>query len=155
MPTLDRQNLESTFDMAPVVPEVVEDEFEQEWEDETNPMKVLKNNIDRANEILDTVKEELTGGNFSARLVEVAGQLINSITAATKEIFDKEYKDKYLDIRQQVVNLKERQIEILSANGRRPATQNLIIASREDVLKLLKDEKKQLDQSRSENESNS
>lgn len=143
MPELDRQNLQETFNMAD--PEVVDDTFEQEWKQETDTVQGLKNNIDKANGILDTVSDELSNGNFSARLVEVAGQLINAITTASKEIIDSSYKDKYLDIRQQVVHLKERQIEMKAAAGHRPTTQNLIIASREDVLKLLRDEKKQLE----------
>ena len=148
MPELNRQNLQDEFNMAepePVEPEIVEDEFEQEWEQDTSTIEGLKKNIERANELLDTVTDELNNGNFSARLVEVAGQLINAITTASKEIFDNTYKEKYLDIRQQVVNLKEREVDIKSAMGHRPTTQNLIVASREDVLKMLVDEKKKLE----------
>jgi hypothetical protein len=148
VPELNRQNLQDEFNMAepdPVEPEIVEDQFEQEWEQDTDTLEGLKRNIERANELLDTVQDELQNGNFSARLVEVAGQLINAVTTASKEIFDNSYKEKYLDIRQQVVHLKERQIEMRSAAGNRPTTQNLIVASREDVLKMLVDEKKKLE----------
>lgn len=143
MPELNRQNLQETFNMAET--EVV-DTFEQEWERDNDPVQVLRTNIDKANEILDTVTSELNNGNFSARLVEVAGQLINSITTASKEILDNKYKDRYLDIRNQLVLLKEREVEMKALSGHRPTTQNLIIASREDVLKLLRDEKKQIEQ---------
>jgi len=146
VPELNRQNLQDEFNMPePVEPEIVEDEFEQEWETDTSTIEGLKKNIDRANELLDTVTDELNGGNFSARLVEVAGQLINAVTTASKEIFDNTYKEKYLDIRQQVVHLKERALEMKKIAGHRPTTQNLIVASREDVLKMLTDEKKKLE----------
>ncbi len=146
MPELNRQNLQDEFNMAePVEPEIVEDEFEEEWNTDTSTIEGLRKNIERANELLDTVTDELNGGNFSARLVEVAGQLINAVTTASKEIFDNTYKEKYLDIRQSLVHLKEREVDLKSIAGHRPTTQNLIVASREDVLKMLTDEKKKLE----------
>lgn len=144
MPTLNRQNLEEQFDI-PAEPEVVEpeivdegpDPFELEWEEETSDITALRNNIERANEILDMVKEEMESGNFSARLVEVAGQIINSITAASSKLIDNANYNKYLDIRKKLALLKEKEVQIKSYKIDRPKNQNLIIASREDVLKLL------------------
>lgn len=153
-PALDRQNLQEEFEMAEA--EVVEaesvDEFELEWERENSTVQGLKGNIDRANEILDKVQDEIEHGNFSARLVEVAGQLINSVTAASKEILEKEYKDKYLGLREQIVLLKKREIDIKALSSNRPKNQNLIVASREDVLKLLKNGDSEQNESASENE---
>jgi len=144
VPTLNRQNLEEQFDI-PAEPEVVEpeivdegpDPFELEWEEETSDITALRNNIERANEILDMVKEEMESGNFSARLVEVAGQIINSITAASSKLIDNANYNKYLDIRKKLALLKEKEVQIKSYKIDRPKNQNLIIASREDVLKLL------------------
>lgn len=143
-PTLNTNNIEREFDIEERVieAEVVDDPFEQEWEAENSDLNVLRKNIERANAILDRVQEELENGNFTARLVEVAGELINSVTAGSKAVFDKSYQDKYLDLRNKIVQLKEREINIKEIGNSRPTNQNLIIASREDVLKLIEKEKR-------------
>lgn len=146
MPTLNTENIEREFNMErpeTVEAEIVEnDPFEEEWETENSDIVILRKNIERANEILDKVQEEITdNGNFSARLVEVAGELINSVTAGSKALFDKSYQDKYLDLRNKIVLLKEKEVEIKQIGSNRPTNQNLIIASREDVLKLIEKEK--------------
>lgn len=139
-PSLNRQGLEEEFNVAE--PEVIiaepVDDFELEWEQNNDTVQGLRSNIERANEILDKVQDEIEHGNFSARLVEVAGQLINSVTTASKEILEKEYKDKYIGLRKEVVLLKKREIDIRALSYNRPTNQNLIVGSREDVLKLLK-----------------
>ena len=89
------------------------------------------------NNILDKVEEELSVGNFSARLVEVAGQLINSITQGTKTILDNTNYNKYLDIKKGLALLKKREVDIKAMKLDKPKSQNLIVASREDVLKAL------------------
>ena len=142
MPTLDRQGLEEEFNMTheTVEPEIVEtepDPFELEWEEDIDDVKTLKDNIERANSILDKVEEELNDGNFSARLVEVAGQLINSITQGTKTILDNTNYNKYLDIKKGLALLKKREVDIKAMKLDKPKSQNLIVASREDVLKAL------------------
>lgn len=148
MTTLDRQGLEEEFNLAEqettepevIEPEIVEpDPFEIEWEEQEqiNDIKVLRDNIERANIILDKVKEEVNGSNFSARLVEVAGQIINSITTGTKTILDNENYNKYLDIKKRLALLKQREVDIKELKIDKPKSQNLIVASREDLLKLL------------------
>ena len=154
MPTLDRQGLEDEFNLdentEAIEPEVVDDEscpdpFEMEWDEENEDAAVLRKNIESANVILDQVKEELDNGNFSARLVEVAGNIINSITTASKVLMDDCNYNKYLDIRKGLALLKKREVELKERHGKRalpPGQQNLIIASREDVLKLINDKTK-------------
>lgn len=141
MPDLDRDGLEEEFNMSTTEPEIINevDEFELEWEKDTSNVGVLKKNIEKANEFLDRIQEEITNGNFSARLVEVAGQIINSVTTASKVLIDDTNYNKYLDIRKSLVLLKKREIEIKTLKIDRPTNQNLIVASREDVLKLLKE----------------
>lgn len=148
MPTLNRQNLEDEFNMADnnvIEPEIVEEEtdpFKIEWDNDAADANVIRKNIERANEILDHVQDELNNGNFSARLVEVAGQIINSITTASKVLIDDTNYNKYLDIRKSLALLKKREVDIKAIKYDRPKNQNLIVASREDVLKLLKEPKK-------------
>ena len=155
MPTLNRQGLEDEFNIddsaGAIEPEIVDeteegpDPFEMEWNQENEDAAVLRKNIERANEILDQVKEELDNGNFSARLVEVAGNIINSITTASKVLMDDTNYNKYIDIRKSLALLKRREVELKERQGKRalpPGQQNLIIASREDVLKLINDKTK-------------
>lgn len=146
MTTLNTHGLEEEFNLAEqevteveaVEPELVEpDPFEVEWLAQNDEIKILKDNIDRANDILDKVQDEVEGSNFSARLVEVAGQLINSITTSTKTILDNDNYNKYLDIKKGLALLKKREVDIKALKIDRPKSQNLIVASREDVLKLL------------------
>jgi hypothetical protein len=144
MPELDRSSLENDLGLEPesIEPEIVElesDPFELEWKKENEDPEVLRQNIESANTILDRVKEEMENGNFSARMVEVAGNIINSITTASKVLMDDTNYNKYLDIRVSLVRLKKREVEIKELKGRRPPQQNLIVASREDVLRLIND----------------
>ena len=155
MPELDRQGLETEFnlngpepiELEPVYDENISepDQFELEWENETEDAVILRKNIERANEILDRLQEEMINGNFSARMVEVAGNIINSITSASKILMDDTNYNKYIDIRKSLVLLKKREVEIKELKGRHPRTNNnLIIASREDVLRLINDKQNKL-----------
>jgi len=145
MPELDRKWLEEQFGVIPevvlpggVVPDIViEDLFELDTDEETE--KIIKDNIDRANDLLDKVQEEIGEGNFSARVVEVAGQLINSVTQAAKELLVNSNNKKHLLLKEKILMLKKREIDIKQIGAGTPKNQNLIIASREDVLKFLKD----------------
>lgn len=144
MPELNRSSLENNLGLESetIEPEVVEledDPFELEWEKDNEDPEILRKNIESANTILDRVKEEMEEGNFSARMVEVAGNIINSITTASKVLMDDTNYNKYLDIRVSLVKLKKREVEIKELKGRRPQQQNLIVASREDVLQLIND----------------
>jgi hypothetical protein len=142
VPTLDRQGLREEFNMADeeiLEGEPVDDEFELEWEKEGDDPKVLRANVDKANDLLDKILLEINAGNFSARMVEVAGQIINSITQASKVLMDDKNYNKYLDIRKALVLLKKKEVEIKQLRGPRPTNQYNIISTREDVLKMLKD----------------
>ena len=107
--------------------------------DYNDPVDILRVNIKKANFILDKIQEELINGNFTARMVEVAGAIINGITAASKEIVSKENYDKYIEVRKELAELKEREVIIKEKSGVRGATtnQNIIVTSREDLLKIM------------------
>ena len=147
MPELDRQGLEETFDIVQE-PEIfsdkevviIEDGFDDDLDEDAE--KIIKDNIDRANDLLDKVQEEINTGNFSARVVEVAGQLINSVTQAAKELLSSSMNRRHLFLKDKILALKRRELDIKELGAARPKNQNLIIASREDVLKLLKDGEK-------------
>jgi len=114
--------------------------------DYNNPIDILKGNIKKANQILDKLQDELDNGNFTARMVEVAGNIINGITAASKEIISKENYVGYLEIRKQLKDLKEREVVIKEKVGIRGTTtnQNIIVTSREDLLKIMSNEPKKI-----------
>ena len=124
-------------------------EFEQKTIDfETNidydkPLDALKNNIYNANQLLDKIQHEMNNGNFSARLAEVAGSIINSVTQSSKELLSDSNYEKYMEVRRALVILKEKEIEIRAQKTVRAPNQttNVLVTSREDLLKVLEDRK--------------
>lgn len=132
---LDRNNLQDEFDMKPLEDEVKD--ISTKLADD--PIDALKDNIDRANDILDILEREMRNGNLSARMAEVSGQLINSVTNASKEIMSGINYSKYLKIREKMVTLKEMEIKIKERQLKKPSSQNIIVTDRESVLRLLED----------------
>lgn len=115
--------------------------------DYNNAIDALKKNIHNANQLLEKIQDEMNHGNFSARLAEVASAVINSVTQASKEILsDQNYED-YMEVRRALVELKAKEIEIKDIKSKRPSNQtNVLVTSREDLLKMLKDkEPKQIE----------
>jgi len=139
MPDIDRNGLSEEFnlDTSNRVEVLDDNSFEIEWEDSEDPKQMLDNNIERANRILDQVEEEISNGNFSARLVEVAGQIINAITNSTKEIIsDNNYK-KYLQIREKMVSLQKEKLKILENKLKKSSGNTLVITDRESILNII------------------
>ncbi|MFT7880922.1 MAG: hypothetical protein ABXS91_11080, partial [Sulfurimonas sp.] len=99
--------------------------------------------------ILDLVEIEMANGNFSARMVEVASKMIDSVSSATTQLQSSSYNDEYLQVKQRVVDLKEREFEhkvkqVRDGSDGPVRNQNIIFTDRESVLKALKGNKKQL-----------
>lgn len=122
--------------------------------DYDDPIDALKKNIYNANQLLEKIQNEMNNGNFSPRLAEVSSVVLNSVTAAAKEVISERNYDKYMDIRKALVLLKEKEIQIKEAKLSKPPNQtNVLVASREDVLKMLENKKpKQIVDERSQNE---
>jgi len=116
------------------------EEIEINYDD---PVDILKANIKKANLILDKIQDEIDSGNFTARMVEVAGGIINGITAASKEIITKENYSGYLEVRKELNALKEREVVIKERSGIKAGVinQNLIISNREDLLRIISGKK--------------
>jgi len=150
MPELDRQNLDEEFNL-PDQEQEGPDEFEVEFEKENSTEQLLRDNIERANGILDQVEEEMGNGNFSARLVEVAGQILNTITNSIKEIQTKENNQAVLLLKARMVEMKRYELTLKEKTINKPTNQNLIIANREDVLKLIEENKKEKEEENEEN----
>lgn len=150
MTNLNRNRLQEEFNLDP-------NEIEREAEEITkkineDPVESLKENIARANFIADYVEREIANGNLSARMVEVLGQIINSITNANKEIIGSFYGHRYLQLREKMLELKSREIDIKEQKNRRPTNQNIIVTDRESVLKMLEDNRQEKQENKKEKE---
>jgi len=138
---LSRDNLSDAFDM-----EGIESEVDRlTLVSETDPDEALKENIDRANRILDRVEEELESGNFTARMVEVAGNILNTVTNSSKELITNINYKKYLQIREHMVQYKYDELEAKQSKFRSPTSQNIIVSNREDIMKLINGEIKEIE----------
>ncbi len=113
-----------------------------------NPSKYIEDNVRKANILLDKVISESENGNFSPRMAEVGALLLNSINIAYEKMLSKKVSDSSLQIKRDMLKLKEREQAWREKVGERPINQqnNIIInGDREAVLKLLKSEKKMLE----------
>ena len=138
---LDRDNLSDIFDMSEIESEV----DRLTLVSESDPEEALKENIDRANRILDRVEQELESGNFTARMVEVAGNILNTVTNSSKELITNINYKKYLQIREAMVKYKYDELEAKQQKFRSPTSQNIIVSNREDIMKLISGEVKQIE----------
>jgi hypothetical protein len=137
MSELDRQGLSEEFDLEKVENQPIAPIIYEEGED---PDEIIRDNIKRANRILDFTEEELYNGNFSARLVEVLSRTMDSITNAVSQIQSTVYNQDYLQLKARVIELKEEELEYKVKNLKKPnvGSQNIIFTDRESVLKALK-----------------
>ena len=139
MKDINDKCLSEEFNMEYVEAEVKE--VREELSGDDIPDQILFANVLRANRILDKLEECQEGKkNFSTRAAEVAGQLINAVTQATSQIMSDNYNKGYLQLRQDLVKLKELEIKIKQRAISAPRNQNLILADRESVLKFLQGE---------------
>jgi hypothetical protein len=103
---------------------------------------VLQDNISRANRILDRIEDEMENGNFTARMAEVAGQIINSVTNASGQIMSDKYNEKYLQVRNNLVKLKAAEVRLKAKEieGKGRSNRELIVTDRESIMKILNGE---------------
>jgi len=130
---IDRRGLEDEFEMDNLdndVSNLAPVNFD-------DPEEVIKANIKRADRILNTLESELDRGNITARMMEVASTLINSVTLSSKELITGRNYEKYLQIRREMIQYKYDELEYKKNKKEQPTNQNLIVASREDILKVI------------------
>lgn len=107
-----------------------------------NPDQILSENIDRANRILDVLESDaINKQTISARKAEVMAALINSVTNAANSIIQDDYNQEYLQIRKDVIRLKEKELHIKELGSSQVGSQQLIVTDRETILKALKEDK--------------
>ena len=144
--TIDEKKLSDVLNIEYVEEEV--EEITTNLSNDKTPTEILFDNIDRANNLLDIIEHEIDTGNMSARMAEVAGQLINSVTGTTSQIMTDKYNTNYLKIRENIVKIKEYEVKLKAQGlGAQGGNRELIIATREDVLKILQEkDKKQIEE---------
>lgn len=138
---LNRDNLSDAFDME----DIERDVDRLTLVADTDPEEALKENIQRANRILDRVEDELERGNFTARMVEVAGNILSTVTNSSKEMMSNINYKKYLQIRERMVQYKYDELESKKSNFHSPTSQNIIVSNREDIMKLISGETKEIE----------
>ena len=151
---LDRENLSEEFGMDfrfepdDTIPQTND-------VDVCNPNAIMENNIVKANQVLDRLLEEMNTGNFSARMAEVASYMIANINSAVEILNKKNTQNCDLLLKEKMLELKEKEtlvkLKILDKNtGVR--NQNIIVTDRETILRMLKVDKKLIDQKLTEGE---
>ena len=108
--------------------------------DPEDPDHIIARNIAKADAILDKLMHEMDDGNFSPRMVEVSGQIINAITNSTSLLYNKNFNLANIQLKIQQIKLKEKEIDLLAgrAIGGDTTNQNIIFTDRETILKYLK-----------------
>ena len=136
----------------------------EESEEKPDPDSVLYQNIDRANRLLDKLEDQMETGQLEARMFEVASQLINAVTTASSSIVgvnehsdELEYKYRWLEHKEKELAVKQAMKEgggNKEQEGQQVTNQNLIVTSREDILKLIENQRQGGD-AQDQNEENS
>lgn len=145
MSVLNRKNLAEELNMDFSETEVYTDTQDDVQLDLYSPTEeIIRNNIARANRILDRVEFEIDNGNFQPRLVEVAGQLINAVSTAVANLNLNIYNSQYLQLKNRMVSLKEVEIRMKEGTLNKPTNQNIIVTDRETILKMLENKDKKL-----------
>ena len=137
---LDRKELSKEFDI-----EYIKSENKKLENQSKNAEESLEENVERANRVLELVESELNEGNFSARLVEVAGQIMNTITNANKEIITNINYKTYLQIREKLIQYKYDELKSKQKNIKMTTNQNIIVSNRKDILEILGGDNKEIE----------
>jgi len=102
--------------------------------------QIIMDNINRANRILDIVETNIKAGDHSARFIEVAGQLINTVTTAATSITGISYNQQLIDTKNRALDIKEKEVTvkgIVKNADNVNITNNNLVMSREDLLKMI------------------
>jgi hypothetical protein len=152
---LNKDVLDNVFDIDNSIKEQdVNELVVREKTDRKKPDDIIYENIDKANQLLDTILNNVSqqvneNGQLNARLMEVAGQLIDKITSAATSITsaDIDYAD--IQLKQQNLLTKQKELDwkinkdgTISTRSNSPERQ-VIITDRESILQMMR--KKELE----------
>jgi hypothetical protein len=146
MPKINEEKLAEELEMEILEAEITEitDSLDiNRVKGKSHPDLILSDNIERANRVLDILEQNARESQkISARSAEVMAQLINAVTNAANSIISDEYNKAYLQIRNNVLRLKEKEIQIKQiGGGRSGSTTNILVTDRESIMKILKEGK--------------
>lgn len=102
--------------------------------------QIIFENIERANRILDKIETNIRNGEMSARLLEVAGQLINAVTSAATSITGISYNQQVIDTKNRALDIKEKEVAVkgIVKNADTVNIQNnQLLMTREELLKMI------------------
>ncbi len=140
----DAFNIDNSIDTQIEEVKSMKQELKKLEDDLPDADQIILDNIERANEILDKVQTAIINGDTSARLIEVAAQLINAVTSAATAITGIGYNQQVIDNKNRALDIKEKEIGVKMAMGQVPAgtkevniTNNNLMMNREDLLKLM------------------
>lgn len=110
-----------------------------------DPDKIICDNIDRANRLLDKIEDQIMRGDINARMFEVSAQLIGTITAAATSITGISYNQQVIDNKNRALDIKERELQVkaikqdVSGNiENMNVTNNNLVMTREQLMEMLK-----------------
>jgi hypothetical protein len=119
--------------------------------DGEDPDDILYKNIERANTLLDTAQQATErGGETNARLYEVCAQLINAITTAASSIQTGAFGNLKHEYNMKMLEVKEKELVVKQAiaqgklMGAVPSTGGVVVMSREDLLKMIDEDVKEV-----------
>jgi hypothetical protein len=105
-------------------------------------------NIERANRLLDIAENAITsGGETNARLFEVCGQLINSITSASVSIQNSSFGNQKHEYNMRMLAIKEGELAVkraLAGEKEEKSSDKVIVMDRESLLKMINKEDKEV-----------
>jgi hypothetical protein len=103
------------------------------------PADFIRDNIEKANLLLDLALENVTERKkVSAEMMKSISSLVDSITTASTSLITAEENAWGLQIREDMLKLKEREIELKSLSGTaKPAQQNIFVGSFGELLKQI------------------
>lgn len=156
MSDINRENLADEFDIENTEVEIETfREVLNKAKELEDPNNVLTSIIDKAGRFLDMVERESVNGAMSARYMEVAAQLVNSMITAANSIatinstwFNDELKQIRIKQRDRELDQKDKELEIKQAyynqkavEGGSGSSQNIIVTDRESIMKFLEGKK--------------
>ena len=110
--------------------------IDDQEDDGIKPEDVIKENINKANKILDITLDAISRGMMNPRIVEAAIKAVESVTSAAMALNNCEK----LDLDRGLFQLREKELEIKmkQLQSQKSIGTNIIVTTRENIMKALK-----------------
>lgn len=150
MKEINDEKLDEIFDLQDIEDQTKEIRETLMKISDGDPDEIIKENVDRANRILDKVENLiLDGGRIEARMVEVAAKLIDSVTQAANSLIGESFNTEKMQLNAKSLQLKELELQLkarnIEKNGKSHIVDdngnNVYITDRETVIKMFNDMK--------------